>query len=92
MRMKAASLLVSLALLFVWSASVYAVEYKNDINNATIEDLVEVKGIGEKKAEAILDYIRESGSVKDMNDLINVKGIGEKTLEELKKKFEVKKK
>ena len=91
MKTRAVSLLISLALLFIWSASVYAVEHKKDINNATMEELLEVKGIGERKARAILDYIRENEGVNNMDELRNVKGIGEKTLEELKKKFEVKK-
>ncbi len=62
---------------------------KKDINRATVEELVEVKGIGLKKAEAILQYIREKGRIETMEELINVKGIGKKTLNNLKGYFDV---
>ena len=63
---------------------------KKDINNATLETLTSVKGIGEKKASVILGYLQEHGPVKDMDELLKVKGIGEKILEKIKEAFEVK--
>jgi competence protein ComEA len=61
-----------------------------DINKATVEDLVTVKGIGQKKAETIVSFITERGGLASMDDLTEVKGVGPKLLEELKKHFEVK--
>lgn len=60
-----------------------------DINQATQDQLEQVKGIGEVKARAILDYIRSHGPITDMNQLLNINGIGEKTLESIKQKFSV---
>lgn len=53
-----------------------------DINNADVATLVKhVKGIGAKKAEAIVQYREANGSFKSVDDLAKVKGIGEKTIE-----------
>lgn len=60
-----------------------------DINQATQDQLEQVKGIGEVKARAILDYVRSHGPIMDMNQLLNINGIGEKTLESIKQKFSV---
>lgn len=52
-----------------------------DINHASVEELSEVmKGIGPKKAEAIVEYREKHGPFKTANDLLNVKGIGPSTL------------
>ena len=50
------------------------------LNKSTIEDLVTLKGIGHKKAQAILAYREQIGAFKSIDDLIKVKGIGEKIL------------
>jgi len=49
-----------------------------NINNATADTMIENwKGIGEKKARAIVAYRKKNGKFKDINDLANVDGIGE---------------
>lgn len=53
------------------------------INKATAEQLVAIPGIGEKKAEAILAYIKEKGPIKDQQQLMEVKGIGAKLAEKI---------
>lgn len=60
-----------------------------DLNTASKEELMKVKGIGEKKAEAIVAY-RNKQKFKSVNDLGNVKGFGSKTLEKIKGEVEVK--
>ena len=51
------------------------------INTATLEELQTIKGIGKKKAEAILQYRKEHGAFRTKEDLLQVKGIGKKALE-----------
>jgi len=49
-----------------------------NINTATKAELVEVKGIGEGTANAIIKYRDANGDFKSLDALVNVKGIGEK--------------
>jgi len=63
---------------------------KLDINKTTVEEIMKVKGIGKKKAEAIINFIKQRKGIKNMNELLEVKGVGKKTLENIKKMFEVK--
>ena len=63
-----------------------------DINNATAETMIENwKGIGEKKARAIVAYRKKNGKFKDINDLANVKGIGEGLIKNNRKYMSVSK-
>lgn len=58
-----------------------------DINTAGKKELMNLKGIGAKKADAILEY-REAKCFKNVNALKNVKGIGPKFIEKNKKNLE----
>jgi competence protein ComEA len=58
-----------------------------DINNATKEELMSLKGLGAKKADAVLEY-RKENCFKDVNSLTEVKGIGPKFIETNKKDLE----
>ncbi|KAF3981571.1 MAG: helix-hairpin-helix domain-containing protein [Methylococcales symbiont of Hymedesmia sp. n. MRB-2018] len=54
-----------------------------NVNSADAKTLSEsLVGIGQKKAEAIVQYRTDNGAFESLNDLTNVKGIGEKTAEE----------
>lgn len=57
---------------------------KVNINQAEKEELMTLNGVGEKKAEKIIEYREENGSFKTIEDLKNVNGFGEKTFESLK--------
>ncbi|MGD7034161.1 ComEA family DNA-binding protein [Methylotuvimicrobium buryatense] len=53
-----------------------------NINNADAQTISEaLKGIGLKKAEAIVQYRTKNGDFKSVEELANVSGIGEKTVE-----------
>ena len=61
-----------------------------NINTASKETLMTLNGIGESKAQAIIDYRDEIGGFKSVDDITNVSGIGEKTLEKIKDKISIK--
>ena len=60
-----------------------------NINTATLEELQTLKGIGKKKAEAILQYRKEHGAFHSKEDLLQVKGIGKKALEAIESQVSV---
>jgi len=66
-------------LLFVTSLA-FAME-KVDINSADEQTLsMAIKGIGAKKAAAIIAYRKQHGPFKTLDELTKVKGIGAKTI------------
>jgi len=56
-----------------------------DLNNATAEELISLKGIGQKKATKILKY-RENHCFKSLKELKKVKGIKKKKAKKIIKK------
>ena len=52
-----------------------------NINRATVEQLIEVNGIGEKTAEKIIDSRKKNGPFKSIEELTDVSGIGPNKLE-----------
>ena len=58
----------------------YDDEGRLDINLATIEELMELKGIGEVLAPRIVNYREERGQFMAVEELTLVPGIGYKTL------------
>jgi len=57
---------------------------KININTATADELVKLKGIGPVKAQAIIDYRKAHGKFTKIDDIMKVKGIGPKTFENIK--------
>ena len=55
-----------------------------DLNQATLDELQEVPGIGPALAQRIVDFREEHGPFERLDDLLNVRGIGVRTLEKLK--------
>lgn len=60
------------------------VDNKVSINNGTKEELMTLSGIGEVKAQAIIDYRNKNGKFSKIEDLMNVSGIGESTYNQIK--------
>jgi competence protein ComEA len=61
-----------------------------NINQADIVTLAEnLKGIGMKKAKAIVEYRKENGNFNTIDDITNVKGIGPKTLQKNRESLSV---
>jgi len=48
-----------------------------DINNATVKEFKSLKGVGEIKALAIVEYRKKAKCFKSIKDLSKVKGIGD---------------
>ena len=57
---------------------------KVNINIASKETLTSLSGIGDAKAQKIIDYRNENGLFKSIEDLKNVTGISEKLFEQIK--------
>lgn len=63
---------------------------KININNANMEELQTLSGIGEATANKIIEYRKENGNFKTIEDIKNVPGIGNAKYEEIKEKIKVK--
>lgn len=67
------------------SFSVMAGDELIDINTADAATIAaEVKGIGEVKAQAIVEYRQQHGRYDTVDELANVKGVGDKTVDKIR--------
>jgi competence protein ComEA len=55
-----------------------------NVNTATVDELTALPGIGEKRAQAILEARKQKGGFKSVEELTEVKGIGPANLEKLR--------
>lgn len=60
---------------------------KININTSSAEELKTLDGIGEAKANSIIDYRNKNGNFKSIEDLLNVSGISEKIFNNIKDKI-----
>ncbi len=63
---------------------------KININKATVDELMTIPGIGQVKAQSIVDYRNKNGKFNSVDELTNITGIGVKTLEKLRDKVDIK--
>ncbi|WP_428772765.1 ComEA family DNA-binding protein [Vibrio sp.] len=58
------------------------IEITVNINNASADELATLlKGVGQSKAQAIVDYRNDNGEFETIDDLAKVKGIGNATVD-----------
>ena len=62
---------------------------KININSADTEQLVKLKGIGEKMSERIIKYRQENGPFMSIEEIMKVSGISEKKFEDIKEYISV---
>lgn len=75
------NLFASLALCVALVGSAFAAD-KVNINTASASEMAEVlNGVGDSKAEAIVQHRKENGPFKSADQLAEVRGIGLKTVE-----------
>ncbi len=80
-KVKCLGLMLAVLCLVVFSVPVVSAEVKININTATAEQLVQLKGVGAKYAAAIIAYRQAEGSFEKSEDITRVKGIGNKIYE-----------
>lgn len=79
-------LLAALVLWFAFAGVALAVV---NINTATKEELTSLKGIGEKRAQEIIDYRKKNGDFKSVDDLEKVPGIGPGIMKQIRSQVSV---
>ncbi len=60
-----------------------------NLNEAGIDDLMALPGIGAKTADAIVKFREEKGPFKIKSELMNVRGIGRKKFKNIKEKLTI---
>jgi len=61
---------------------------KVNLNNASVEDLSKIEGIGRNNAERIVKYRNEHGKIKNAEELKNIFQISDTRLEKLKEQVQ----
>ncbi len=62
---------------------------KININTASVDELKTISGIGDAKANAIIEYRQKNGNFKSIEDIINVSGISETLFSKIKENITV---
>jgi len=79
-------LLLALALCLAFSGIAVAAV---NINTATKEELTSLKGVGDKRAQEIIDFRKKNGDFKSVDDLEKVPGIGPGLMKQIRSEVSV---
>jgi competence protein ComEA len=60
-----------------------------NINTATVTELTGVSGIGESRAQAIIDYREKNGAFRSIEDIKKVEGIKDGLFSKIKDKIKI---
>ena len=60
-----------------------------NLNTATVAQLTTLPGIGESRAESIIEYREKTGGFLDIQEIMNISGIGEAMFEKIKDRITV---
>ncbi len=60
-----------------------------NLNTASAEELQTLSGIGEAKANAIIEYRKENGRFSSIEEIMNISGIGQSLFEKIKDRIKV---
>lgn len=70
-------------------ASSVVISGKISLNEATLEELMMLPGIGESKAKAIIAYREEVGAFQSIEELLEVNGIGDTLFDQIKENITI---
>lgn len=59
------------------------VNYPLNINTATLEELMTIDGLGEKRASAIIEYRNYLGKYSSVEQIMEIEGFGEETYQKV---------
>lgn len=76
------TLIAAFAALFLTFGSAFAAD-KINLNEASVDQLQTLDGVGPATASAIIEYREVNGGFESVEELKNVKGIGDKKLQKL---------
>ena len=71
------------------SSSSVVISGKVSLNTATLDELMTLPGIGEAKAQAIIEYREEVGAFQNIEELKEVSGIGDAIFDQIKESITI---
>ncbi|HOE63539.1 MAG TPA: ComEA family DNA-binding protein [Candidatus Sumerlaeota bacterium] len=62
---------------------------KININTAGLKELMTLPGVGEKRAQSIIEYRQRNGGFKSIEEIMNIKGVSIRNFESIKDKITI---
>jgi competence protein ComEA len=62
-------------------------DQKVNLNTASMEELMTIRGVGETRARAIIEYRQQQGGFQTTEEICRISGIGEKSYEKMKEQI-----